>query len=325
MALSINSVTYAGVLDTITETPSEEKANEDIENESEAEEYTEIELLDAAMSTTTVFSDIGSHWAKNWIEKAVELGFASGYKDGTFRPDKTITRAEFSKLINCALATEKKSDIEFSDVDSKDWFYTEIQKSVASGFFSGYENNTFKPANPIKREEVAKVVGSIITTGGAEGKGATKLSDYSKIQEWAKQSINSVYNKGYILGYPDGTYRPTNALTRAEAVKIIYEIIQNENIEHGFNITNYDEIYSSSIVVGNLNILDSVGSGNIQLKNVVVLGDIVVDAPKISTLQLTDVKAESLIVNDKNSSVKITYSGNVSIPKTDVPATVTIQ
>ena len=320
MTLSINSVTYAGILDTITETPIEEETGEDIESENKTEETIETKPSAADENTLAVFSDIGNHWAKNWIEKAVKLGFVSGYKDGTFKPDKTITRAEFSKLINGALGTEKKSDIGFSDVRSKDWFYTEIQKSVASGFFSGYENNTFKPTNPIKREEVAKVVGSVITTGEADGEGATGMSDYNTIQEWAKQSVNSVYNKGYILGYPDGTYRPAKALTRAEAVKIIYEIIQNENIEHGFNITNYDEIYSSSVVVGDLNILDSVGSGNIQLKNVVVLGNIVVDAPKISTLELTDVRAKNLIVKDKNSSVKITYNDNVSISKTDVPS-----
>lgn len=316
ITLSINSTAYAGILDTITE-PSEGETVEDIENKSKTDKTTETKSSPTDTKTPTAFSDVNSHWAKNWIEKAVELGFVSGYKDGTFKPDKTITRAEFSKMLNNALYIEKEADINFSDVNKKDWYYTEIQKSVASGFFSGYENNTFKPDNPIKRQEVAKVVGSVITTGEADGEGAAGLSDYGTIQEWAKGSVNSVYNKGYILGYPDKTYRPAKSLTRAEAVKIIYEIIQNENIEHGFNITNYDEVYSSAVVVGDLNILESVGSGNIHIKNVVVLGDIVVDAPQISSLQLTDVSAENLIVKDKNSSVQITYNGNVSIKRFD--------
>ncbi len=328
VTLSINTVAYAGVLDAITESPQE---NTQSHNETSSASTSETTTETAApkvvseVYSKTSFSDIDGHWAKSWIEKSIKMGFVSGYEDGTFKPDRTITRAEFSKLINNALNTNKKASINFTDVGSKDWFYEEIQKSVASGFFSGYENNTFRPSNPIKREEAAKVVSSAIATGGIEGEGATLLSDYGTIQEWAKISVNSVYNKGYILGYPEGTYRPSKALTRAEAVKIIYEIIENENIELGFNITNSNEVYSSAVVVGDLNILDSVGTGNITLKNVVVLGDIVVSATRISSIQLTDVKARSIIVTDGSNPVKIICNDNVSISATKLPPAAIIQ
>ena len=313
ISLSVHSVAYAGVLDAITDTPSVEEINE-------------TALITAETKSTQVtFSDIEGHWAKNRIEKAVKLGFVSGYEDGTFKPDRTITRAEFSKLINNALHTQKKATLGFSDVNKKEWFFEEIQKSVASGFFSGYENNTFRPNNPIKREEVAKVVSSAITTGEADGDGATLLSDYSTIQDWAKSSVNTVYNKGYILGYPEGVYRPSKALTRAEAVKIIYEIIDNENIERGFNITNYNESYTSAVVVGDLNILDSVGTGNVYLKNIVVLGDIVVSASNVNSVQLSDVKARNIIVINENNPVKIVCNDNIAIASTNLPPIVIVQ
>ncbi|HBV66953.1 MAG TPA: hypothetical protein DEF04_01300 [Clostridiales bacterium] len=328
VTLSINTVTYAGVLDAITESPQENTQDDNETSPASTPETTTKTSAPTVASeaySKTSFSDINGHWAKSWIEKSVEMGFVSGYEDGTFKPDRTITRAEFSKLINNALNTSKKASINFTDVGNKDWFYEEIQKSVASGFFSGYENNTFRPSNPIKREEAAKVVSSAIATGGIEGEGATLLSDYGTIQEWAKISVNSVYNKGYILGYPEGTYRPSKALTRAEAVKIIYEIIENENIELGFNITNYNETYSSAVVVGDLNILDSVGTGNVTLKNIVVLGDIVVSATRISSIQLTDVKARSIIVTDGSNPVKIICNDNVSISVTKLPSAAIIQ
>lgn len=319
ISLSVNSIAYAGVLDAITDTPSVEETNNDVEIIGEIKEIVETK------TAQVTFSDIEGHWAKNWIEKAVKLGFVSGYENGTFKPDRTITRAEFSKLINNALHTEKKATLGFSDVNNKEWFFEEIQKSVASGFFSGYENNTFRPNNPIKREEVAKVVSSAITTGEADGDGATLLSDYSTIQDWAKSSVNAVYNKGYILGYPEGVYRPAKALTRAEAVKIIYEIIDNENIERGFNITNYNEFYTSAVVVGDLNILDSVGTGNVYLKNIVVLGDIVVSASKVNSVQLTDVKARNIIVVNENNPVKIVCNDNITIASTNLPPIVIVQ
>ncbi len=309
ICLSINSIAYAGVLDSIIDTGTTEEASEAIET----------------TKTNASFSDIEGHWAKNWIEDAVNLGFVSGYEDGTFRPDRTITRAEFSKLMNSALHIDKKAKLNFSDVGNKEWFYEEIQKSVASGFFSGYENNTFRPNNPIKREEVAKVVSSSITSEGVEGEGATLLTDYSTIQDWAKESVNTVYNKGYILGYPEGVYRPAKALTRAEAVKIIYEIIENENIERGFNITNYNELYTSAVVVGDLYILDSVGTGNVYIKNVIVLGDIIIKASKVSSVQLSNVKARNIIVESENNPIKIVCNDNVTIAKTQLPPVVIVQ
>lgn len=323
LAINMNGVAYAGVLDAITGETADVEENLETSENKEAEQFTVT--AETTSGTINTFSDIEGHWAKNWITKAVSSGFVSGYQDGTFKPDRTITRAEFSKLLNNAMHIEITAKLNFSDVNNSEWFYNEVQKSVASGFFSGYENNTFRPNNPIKREEVAKVVSSAMTSGNIDGEGATLLKDYSTIQDWAKPSVNTVYNKGYILGYPTGVYMPSKALTRAEAVKIIYEIVENENIERGFNITNYNESYTNAVVVGNLNILDSVGTGNVYLKNVVVLGDIVISADKVNTVQLTDVKARNIIVEDENNPVKIVCNDNISIAKTQLPSVAVIQ
>lgn len=323
LVINMNSMAYADVLDDIIGSSTIEDT-EDAENTEDV--YTDVDNEDVTGNDITVtdeniakysvlFSDIDNHWAKEWIKNAVGLGFVSGYEDGTFKPDRTITRAEFSTMLNKAMKIEITENINFSDVREKEWFYKEIQKSVAAGFFSGYENNTFRPNNPIKREEVAKVVAGAITTGNIDGEGATLLKDYSTIQEWAKNSVNTVYNKGYILGYPDKMYMPSKALTRAEAVKIIFEIVDNENIEYGFNITNYNETYSSAVVVGNLNVLDSVGNGNVYIKNVVVLGDIVISAKNVKSVELTDVKARRIIVEGENNPVRVVYNDNVIIAK----------
>ena len=335
LTINMNTVAYAGILDDIVDDTEinnsenieniensgvENMENSDLENVDNTKdtvtENVDAPSVESEVKTSSVFSDIEGHWAKEWIKNAVSLGFVSGYEDGTFRPDRTITRAEFSKLLNNAMKIEITKKLSFADVNENEWFYKEIQKSVAAGFFSGYENNTFRPNNPIKREEVAKVVAGAITTGNIDGEGATLLSDYNTIQEWAKVSVNTVYNKGYILGYPDKTYMPSKALTRAEAVKIIFEIIDNENIEYGFNITNYNESYSSAVVVGNLNVLDSVGNGNVYIKNVVVLGDIVISAENVKSVELIDVKARNIIVESENNPVKIVYHDNVMIANT---------
>jgi hypothetical protein len=210
-------------------------------------------------------------------------------------------------------------------VKKDDWFYSEVQKAVSVGFFNGYQDNTFKPGNSITRQEAAKVVASTITIGNIEGEGATLLNDYNTIQEWARPGINISYNKGYIIGYPGSIYYPIRALTRAEAVKIIYEIINNENIEKGFTITNSNESYSGAVVVGNLNIVDSIGTGNAYISNVTVLGDIVISAKDIKSVVLTDVKARNIIVEDDNNPVKIVCNDNINILNAKLPPVAVIE
>lgn len=311
-SMNFNVIASADVLSNITE-------NNDV-NKVEEKSITASQPITAVQSGDIAFSDIAGHWAESRIKKAVKLGFVSGYQDGTFRPDKTVTRAEFAKLLNNAMKIEDIAAINMTDVKKSDWFYKQVQKSIAVGFFSGYENNTFRPNNPITRQEVAKVITSAITSGSVSGDGATLLKDYGSIQDWAKTSVNTAYNKGYIMGYPNKLYLPVKALTRAEAVKIIYEILDNENIELGFNITNYDELYTGAVVVGNLNVLDSVGTGKVYINNVTVLGDINILAKNVSSVVLTDVKVRNIVVEGNNNPVKITCNNNIYVDSVKLSA-----
>jgi len=323
--LVFNTIAYAGVLDVIAEVNDTETENPVSNTEPEKDtsvESTSSEIKTIVNASETVFSDISGHWAESRIKQAVKIGFVTGYQDGTFKPNATITRAEFATLLNNAMKNQSTAEIKLKDIKESDWYYKQIQKAVAVGFFSGYDDNTFRPNNPITRQEVAKVISSTITTGNIDGDGATLLSDYSSIQEWAKISVNVAFNKSYIMGYPEKLYKPTKALTRAEAVKIIYEILDNENIELGFNITNYDELYYGAVVVGDLNILNSVGSGNVYINNVTVLGDINILAENVNSVVLTDVKARN--VNGNDSSVKITCNDNIYIDNVKLSANASV-
>jgi hypothetical protein len=81
--------------------------------------------------------DIQGHWAQAQIADWVEKGLARGYNDGTFKPDKSITRAEFITLVNKAFGFTKKSQINFKDVSTADWYSEEIAKAAAEGYITG--------------------------------------------------------------------------------------------------------------------------------------------------------------------------------------------
>jgi hypothetical protein len=309
-----NFVASADVLDAITDNSISEITIIDTES---LDDTTTVpinsDLKKDIITSDLAFSDISGHWAESRIKEAAKIGFVTGYQDGTFKPDKTVTRAEFATLLNSAMKNKDTINLDLKDVKSSDWYYNQIEKSIAVGYFSGYEDNTFRPNNPITRQEVATVISNAITTGDIDGDGATLLNDYSSIQDWAKSSVNIAYNKSYIMGYPNKMYMPSKALTRAEAVKIIYDILDNENIELGFNITNYNESYYGAVVVGDLNIFDSVGTGNVYINNVTVLGNINILAKNVNSVILTDVKAINIVVDDPDNSVKITCNDNIYI------------
>lgn len=102
-------------------------------------------------------SDISKHWANQFISS----GYVNGYEDGTFRPDNSITRAEFVKLVNKYFGFNNKEDIKFSDINTNDWYYNDICIASKAGYINGYEDKTFKPNKTITREEVAKILISI--------------------------------------------------------------------------------------------------------------------------------------------------------------------
>ncbi len=82
-------------------------------------------------SDEDLFSDISNHWAEQSVINMAESGIVSGYPDGTFRPDETVTRAEFAKIAACAFNLDENSDLaEFNDLDANAWYYPYIEKSA---------------------------------------------------------------------------------------------------------------------------------------------------------------------------------------------------
>lgn len=108
---------------------------------------------------TSSFSDVrkGTDWFEPAVTALCGLGVISGYSDGTFRPNRYITRAEFVKILGrCFPAGE--GDVAFSDVPEDHFAYQDIASALAKGWLSGYADGTFKPDNNIKRCEAAKVM-----------------------------------------------------------------------------------------------------------------------------------------------------------------------
>lgn len=168
-----------------------------------------------------VFKDISNHWAKDNILDFVEKGYLLGYEDNTFRPNNSITRAEFIKIVNKFFDLTKESDVNFSDVKGDEWYYKDLRIAVEVGYIDGYEDNTFRANGNITRQEVAKIISKV---KGLKGSEELKFKDSNNISSWAKEYVIALVSNGIIDGYEDNTFRPLNNMTRAEAVTILSRI-----------------------------------------------------------------------------------------------------
>ncbi|KUK72091.1 MAG: S-layer domain protein [Clostridiales bacterium 38_11] len=167
------------------------------------------------------FNDLDdAEWAKETIIEWVDKGLISGYEDGTFKPNQEITRAEYTKLMFNAYGIETDGNKDFSDVFQADWHYDVVTKMAYLGHVNGYPDGTFKPDAPITRAEAATILFNIEGLEANE-EAADVFFDSHLIPAWAKDIIGAVYEAGFIQGYPDGTFRFDDYMTRAESVFMI--------------------------------------------------------------------------------------------------------
>lgn len=165
-------------------------------------------------------NDYSNHWAEKSIQKWFDNGQLSGYEDGSFKPDQTVTRAEFMTMVNSAFEFTAKDDISFSDVKSSDWYYEELQKAAAAGYIIGYTDNTARPGNKITRQEAALIISRIKELSDSSTS-AKVFTDYNEIAAWSVGGVGAVAKAKIMIGYEDNSFRPDRFISRAEALVTI--------------------------------------------------------------------------------------------------------
>lgn len=173
--------------------------------------------------TVDVPGDLSSHWAKESVMKLMEAGIISGYKDGTFQPDRTVTRAEFTVMLVKALKLETRDGKEFADTGSH-WAADGISIAAACGIISGYNDSTFGPDDPVTREQAAVIMAR---AGRLDTAGELNFTDGQAISPWARSGVLAAVAQRFFSGYPDGSFQPQGRLTRAEAAVIIAKLLPN--------------------------------------------------------------------------------------------------
>ncbi len=146
--------------------------------------------------------------------------YVKGYEDGTFRPENAITRAEIATITSRVFVKDAQAkNISYGDVPSDYWAADSITKVSAMPLMSGYPDGTFAPDQAITRAEMASFAANLIADGTI-GEGFTDITGH-----WAKAAIVKAQAAGIMQGYTDGSFKPEQLITRAEAVVMINRML----------------------------------------------------------------------------------------------------
>ncbi len=225
-------------------------------------------------SAKTTLTDMDGHWAYEYVDHGVQKGYINGYEDGSFQPEKSVSRAEFAKMLNTAIGITKKENIDFTDVAENAWYYDEVRKAVYAGCINGYEDGSFLPDNSITRQEAAVIL-SRLALRAEQVRSIETFPDADDVASWAQDAFALAYSKEFITGDDTGHLRPNGVLTRAQAAKIIYCFLESENIYNGtYTVSTSNATCSETLFTDDVVFSASTRSTSLTLDGCRVLGTV---------------------------------------------------
>ena len=180
---------------------------------------------DRAGSILPSLPGISDDTTPNWLNLDDHDAYVQGYPDGRVKPQNNITRAEVATIFYRLLTDDARdyyysTDSGFSDVKPGDWYNTAVSTMVQAGILNGYSDGAFKPNASITRAEFATIAARFLSNPYSLKDRFTDTEGH-----WAEVYINRAAEVGWINGYTDGSFKPDQAITRAEAVTLVNNVL----------------------------------------------------------------------------------------------------
>jgi parallel beta-helix repeat protein len=196
-----------------------------------------IELLatvdnDDKVGENNIFTDIGGHWAAEFIETLVKKGWMSGLPDDTFAPNSPINRAQFAAVVAKAFQVETKNQIpNFSDIKRDFWAAPAIAAAASMGFISGFPDGTFRPNLNVTKIQAISSITNGLKLNGSNPNVISIYSDRVSIPSYATNAVAVATQNLLIVNYPQPEQlEPLRDITRAEVAGLIYQGLVTQGI-----------------------------------------------------------------------------------------------
>lgn len=295
-------------------------------------------LFLGSFATTALGQDsvlASNHWARQYLENLYNYGIMRGDLNGNLNPDKYITRAECISMLNRALGynSYQKGNLPFRDITGTEWYADDIAIAYQMRYFSGTSKNKADAQSNLTREQAVSLICRNLKLEEPVGE-ILNFTDSRTFSSWSKGAIGAGAEKGFISGYPDGSFRPFNNVTRGEFAKMLSDVIgtliqDSGSYSYGtvpgnVTISSSGGTLSNTTVNGDLYITAGVGTGFVNLENVNVLGDVIISGGGQSnagdnSINFNNCYINNLIVDgEADKVVSVDAKGSTQIQKTVV-------
>ena len=206
-----------------------------------------VSMLPTALAADR--SEIENHWAKQPMTYFADQNWLVG-DEGGYRPDQSITRAEFMTLLNAVCGYTQQDDAaakKFKDVKETDWFFKQVSIALAAGYVSGNGDDTMTPNANITREEAFAMISRLTDLSTTDTSYLDRFKDGDSVSSWAKTDVALLARERYVNGYEDGYLRPQWKITRAEAVQTIYASLDQLIDRYVLMDIPYDDFYAAEL------------------------------------------------------------------------------
>ena len=185
----------------------------------------------ALAANVTDFTDVPADaWYRDYLAYATENGMINGTSATTFSPSDTMTRGMFIAILGRAFSDGTETGTKFKDVSENQYYYHYVYWGVNNGVTYGTSDTTFEPDKKITRQQMATMVGRAINnmdlTLEKRNFADYHYSDGDKIDEYAREGVQTCWEFGLMLGDTNGTFRPQSNVTRAEGTTVLVRLVQ---------------------------------------------------------------------------------------------------
>lgn len=183
-------------------------------------------MLFDELSHETPFLDVkNTDWFQEDVRFVWRMGWMQGMENGDFAPNQTLTRAQLMQILyNQAGCPEVAGQGDFSDVAETSWYFEAVQWGAQQGVTQGYEDGSFRPNEPISRQQLAVMLYRFHQ--GAEGGSLDGFADASQVASWAEEAVEWAVSQGILGGMEGDILAPQGNATRAQSAAVLCRLAQ---------------------------------------------------------------------------------------------------
>ena len=274
----------------------------------------------------SVFKDmpVKGFWSTTALKAAVSNGLLNGFteKDGSYiKPDDALTRAQMATIVNRAFGAKEVSALSgVKDVAASEWYFKDMQKAVKMGTMK--LDNLMRPNDSITRQEAFTILGRALKMGDGAKADLAKFNDASQVASWATESMGAMVKAGYIKG-DKNLLTPNTTMTRVQFATIMDNVIKQyistpgtvTQVAAGNVMVNVPGVTLQDVTItGDLIIGDGVGDGTVNLKNVVVKGNLIARGGGVESIIITGGSVNGKVIIAKiDGKIRVFAEGGAEI------------